>query len=81
MAEAKRRELWTHTSHLLAMLASCHESKRGKKHRAEDYDPFAQLEKRRRRAKQRQDDPRQGFSALKSVFVDNGPINPDIRRE
>lgn len=65
MAEARLREEWRQTAHLLALLANCHrDPKRTSAFEAADFDPFAVLD----RAKA----PRAmvGVEVLKAIFID-----------
>lgn len=68
MAEARGRQLWAHTSALLALLANVHrDPKKGRPFEPADFDPH-----RRSRAggKKRQADlPKVGIGILKDVFV------------
>jgi len=63
MAEGRRRERWTHTSHLMALFANCHrDPKKGKPLAPRDFDPYA------RRSDRHADAIPADISALK-VFV------------
>jgi len=39
MAEGRQKDEWRHTAHILALTANCHETKKGKVHRVEDFMP------------------------------------------
>ena len=64
MADAKRRENWSHTSHIMSLMANVNRDvkKRRRPYAARDFSPFAN----RPEAKT----PKTSIRLLKEVFVD-----------
>ncbi len=65
MTEARQREMWNHTSTLLAMLANVNRPKRMRAFKPDDFHPMGN-------GKCHTDKPLKGdIRMLKTVFVDN----------
>jgi hypothetical protein len=73
MGEARSRQLWAHTSTLLAMLANVHRDP----HKTRAYKP-AEFNPHVRRTEKL---PRVGVTALKQVFVDRVARPPAAHRD
>ena len=66
MAEARSRDRWARTSAALAMTANCHrDPKKSRPFKPADFDPHELADKRSQVV------TRDGFMALKEVFVDS----------
>ena len=68
MADGRRQEDWSHTAHLLSLVANCHRDpkKRRTPFQPADFDPTRKRRKRKREKKETGD-----IRLLKTVFVDS----------
>ncbi len=69
MAEGRRRELWRHTSALLAMVFNMNRAAGAAARSPADFDPYATRESARSDVIP-EDDRKSNFKTLKTVFVD-----------